>query len=54
MYDILSPEPAREKDVVKHAGRLAVYYVAAAAQVGSGNLLISQSDCVLLNTGKKQ
>lgn len=25
MYDLLSPEPAREKDVVKHAGRSAVY-----------------------------
>lgn len=52
MYDLLSPEPAREKDVVKHTGRSAVYYVAA-AQVRSGNLLISESDCVLLNTGKK-
>lgn len=56
MYDLLSPEPAREKDVVKHGGRSAVYYVAAAAaaaQVRSGNLLISKSDCVLLNTGKQ-
>lgn len=52
MYDLLSPEHAREKDIAKHAGRLAVYYVAAAAQVRSGNLLISESDCVLLNTGK--